>query len=197
MGNSKPCTRTTVGDGATRFGLVQVTAPPIRTGDEIKIRWRVTGEGPARESRVGTRRPCRQCRGVPPAGRELHERCGRQWPQELETRPDNIWGRDTRRRHTRLFGEHPRSRASASSVPILRTRVLGHLRISCWLGQACHAPVAPNHRCPAAEPSSAGPRNAVTNATAVGKVVMPSHAPTGRATREYWLSQRAGGANTG
>jgi len=65
------------------------------------------------------------------------------------------------------------------------------------VSQACQVPAAADHRWPAADPSSAGPRNAVTNATAVGKVVMPSHAPSGRASWAYWPSQRGGGANTG
>ena len=71
-----------VGDGATAYGLVFLPHPvPIRAGDDIKIVWRMTGEGDLMvESTSPTGQP-----GVLTFGPEAHD-------SSTYTRPGDEWG---------------------------------------------------------------------------------------------------------
>jgi hypothetical protein len=69
------------GHGATLYGLVMATAPlPIRTGESVKIVWRMTGSGSLQLSTTNPQgRPVALQWGPDPHGGSNYDRPGQEW----------------------------------------------------------------------------------------------------------------------
>jgi hypothetical protein len=69
------------GQGATLYGLIMLATPlPIRTGQEVKIVWRMTGSGPLRLSATSPQGRAVALRwGPEPHGGSNYERPGEEW----------------------------------------------------------------------------------------------------------------------